>query len=191
MDIDIDTPTSFDPKEVFPDVILASRVMDTQLLKHPCGVYFQTMPSDPVTTLAAIPHDHATEFGFTKIDFLHLSFLDMFDNKKQMKALLKRSPKWGLLLRSDVVSKLFQLHNNIDLVRNVQPSSIQEIADCISLIRPGKLSLVDAYHKDKESTREKLYTIDPNDKYSYKKGHALSYALIVVLQMHLIEYGIM
>lgn len=190
MDIDIDTPSSFDPTSIF-DVVKASMILNGNLVKHPCGVYFQNMPVDPISKLAAITHQEASIFGFTKIDFLHLTFLDEFENKGQIRSLLKKEPKWGLMLRTDVVEKLFQLHRNVDLVRDIKPSSILEIADCISLIRPGKLQLVEKYMLDRVTTRTELYTIDKNDKYSYKKGHAISYALIVVLQLHLIEHGIL
>lgn len=192
MDIDIDFQTTFNVKTVLKSVVLASRVdINNNLVKHPCGAYLQNMPIDPVTGLAAIPYEQAEQLGYMKIDFLHLSALDLFDNKRQIRALLRKPPKWGLMLRSDVVMKLFQLNNNVELVQRVQPKSVLEIADCISLIRPGKLELLDEYIQDRSRTREKLYKISKSDKYSYKKGHALSYAMVVVLQLHMIEHGIL
>ena len=191
MDIDIDFKTSFDPTELFPAAIPASKIDGNHLKRHNCGAYFQAIPKDPVTGVAAIPYKQASEHGFLKIDFLHLSFLDIFDDKQQIRALLRKPPRWGLLLRSDVVGKLFQLGNHAELVQKVQPKSIQEVADCISLIRPGKINLTEEYLENRETTRAKLYKISKNDKYSYKKGHALSYALIVVLELHLIDAGIL
>lgn len=186
MDIDLDFPTTFTPEQLF-DVTRASMIIDGNIRPHPCGVYFQNMPKDPVSKLAAIPHKQAGKYGYTKIDFLHLSVLDIFDNKEQVRTLINTEPNWGLLLRSDVVCKLFQLSNNIELVRQIQPSSIMQIADCISLIRPGKIGLLDQYIEDPINTRKKLYKIDGKDVYSYKKGHAIAYAMVVVLQLHLIE----
>lgn len=191
MDIDLDLPTNFSPTTIFSNAVKASMVNGNALKPHPCGAYFQYMPKDPVSGLAAIPYKQAGKYGYTKIDFLHLSALDLFDNKQQIRTLINTAPKWGMLLKSNVVAKLFQLSNNIDLVRRVQPTSILQIADCISLIRPGKLQLVDEYLTDPINTRTKLYRIDAGDVYAYKKGHAVAYAMIVVLQLHLIDAGIL
>jgi DNA polymerase III alpha subunit len=188
MDIDLDLPTTFNPKSIF-NVVRGSIITDGVIKPHPCGVYFQSMPTDPVSGLAAIPYKQAGDHGFTKIDFLHLSALDQFTNKDQIRVLINTAPKWGLLLKADVVAKLFQLSNNLELLRKIQPTSIMEIADCISLIRPGRLKLVDDYLRDRINTRKKLYTISKGDVYSYKKGHAIAYAMIVVLQLHLIASG--
>lgn len=188
MDIDIDMKTTFDPTDIF-NVVKASMVQKEKLVKHPCGAYFQGMPSDPVTGFAAIPHKLAEPEGFTKIDFLHLSVLDLFDNKQQIRKLIRKEPKWGLLLRGDVIPQLFQIGNHSDLVRQIAPKSIQELADCISIIRPGKIDLLDQYLEDREGTREELYRYEKGS-YAYKKGHAIAYAMIIVLQLHLIGAGI-
>lgn len=189
MDIDIDLPTTFDPANHFP-VTLASRVFNGELKKHPCGVYFQQMPRDPVTGLAAIPYKDASEYGYMKVDFLHLHVLDYFKSKHEIRALMKKTPKWGLLLRADVVPKLFQLNNSLDVLRKLQPNSTLELADCISIIRPGKQHLLDKYLINKEHTRLELYRIEKGS-YAYKKGHAIAYAMVVILQLHLIEAGIL
>lgn len=188
MDIDIDMKTTFDPTDIF-NVVKASMVQNGVLKKHPCGAYFQGMAADPITGFAAIPHKEAEPEGFTKIDFLHLSVLDMFDNKQQIRKLIRTEPKWGLLLKSDVVVQLFQIGKHGDLVRQIAPKSIQELADCISIIRPGKIDLLDQYLEDREGTREELYQYEKGS-YAYKKGHAIAYAMIIVLQLHLIGAGI-
>ncbi len=188
MDIDIDMQTTFDPTDIF-DVIKASMIQKGEMRKHPCGAYFQNMPADPVTGLAAIPHKDAEQNGYTKIDFLHLGVLDHFDNKNQIRALLRKEPNWGMLLRRDVVEKLFQIGNHVDLVRQIAPKSTMELADCISLIRPGKIDLLDDYLEDREAAREELYRYEKGT-YAYKKGHAIAYAMIIVLQLHLISADI-
>jgi DNA polymerase III alpha subunit len=76
-------------------------------------------------------------------------------------------------------------------VSKLAPKSVLEIADCIALMRPGKRYLVDAYLKDKELIREELYRKPDDDKYYFKKGHAVSYALIIVLQLHLVKGGLL
>lgn len=190
MDIDIDLPSTFDPTKHFDCVTVASRVDKGKLVKHNCGVYFQDAPKDPVTGLCAIPFKQAEQVGLMKIDFLHLHVMDYFENKRELRALLKIPPKWGMLLKSEVVEKLFQLSNHGDLLRKVQPKSILELADCIALIRPAKIHLVDKYLSDPQATRAELYRKEVKG-YAYKKGHAIAYAMNVVLQMHLISAGIL
>lgn len=189
MDIDIDFPSNFDLSKIVKDATPASMVKKGELVKHPCGYYLQTIPIDPVTKLAAIPYDRATEFGYFKIDFLHLSLLDGFTSKQEIKDLLKVDPKWDLLTDPIVVPKLFQLHRNHALLVKVKPQSVQEIADCIALIRPFKRDYLEPYLLDRNKVRPYLYRQDGEDKSSFKRSHAIAYALTVVLQLHLIAQG--
>ncbi|MGI0075882.1 MAG: hypothetical protein ACREAU_00570 [Nitrosopumilaceae archaeon] len=186
MDIDIDLKSSFFPEKYFPECVRASRVENQILTKHNTGVYFQTIPVDSWTNLAAIPYKEAENLGYVKIDFLHLSVLDIFESKQEIRALLKKEPNWDLLQSRENVSKLFHLHNHYDIVRQVKPKSVIEIADCLALIRPGKKHLIEAYLKDRDATRPVLYK-KSKDGYMFKKSHAVSYSLTIVLQLHLIE----
>ncbi len=188
-DIDIDFQSSFDPTTYIKAAIPASMVKKGELSKHPCGHYLQTIPIDPVTGLAAIPYDRAAEFGYFKIDFLHLSLLDNFNSKQEIRDLLKIDPDWSLLTDPTVVPKLFQLHRNHTLLARVRPSSVQEVADCIALIRPGKRDYLEPYLLDREKVRPYLYRHDGDDKSSFKRSHAIAYSLTVVLQLHLIKQG--
>ena len=190
MDIDLDLKTDFDPLEIFDEAIRASMVKNQDLVKHNVGVYFQTIPVDAMTGLAAIPYEQAEEVGYFKVDFLHLSLLDVFESKKEIRELLKIEPDWSLLMRPDIVPKLFQISKQYDLVSKLAPKSVQELADVIALMRPGKRHLVNAYLKDKTLIREELYRKPDDEKYYFKKSHSVAYALNIVLQLHLIKAGI-
>lgn len=192
MDIDIDLKTNFTPEDIF-DVVRASRVdaKSGKLAKHNVGVYFQNIPVDRVTGLSAIPHKQAEEHGYFKVDFLHLSILDEFESKDEIKALMKIPPDWSLLEDEEVVEKLFQIGRKFDVVKKVKPTSVQELADIIALIRPGKRMLLNAYLKDREAVRKELYVKPDNDLAWYKKPHAVAYALTIVLQLHLIKGGVL
>lgn len=189
MDIDIDFPTSFDPLTIFGGV-RASMVKDGRLVKHPAGVYLQNIAVDPITRLSAIPYDKAEELGYFKIDFLHLHVLDNFSSKDEIRQLIKIPPDWSLLENKQVVETLFQISNHYNILKQVKPKTIQELADCIALIRPAKRHLLKEYTENKEEIRKSLYTRPDNDQYYFKKGHAISYALTIVLQLHLIKGGI-
>lgn len=189
MDIDIDTPTSFDPSKVFASSIRASQVNNEKITKHPAGVYFQVIPKDPISGLSAIPYDRAEDYGYFKVDFLHLSLLDHFGTKKQLRALMKKEPNWDLLQDDNVIPLLFQLRNSGDLLKFVKPRSVEELADCIALIRPAKISLQEQYVLNKETARKELYRM-PLPPGCFKRAHAIAYAFNVVVQLHLIEHGI-
>lgn len=189
MDIDIDLRTDFDPRTIMKQAIPASMVKNDELSKHPCGHYLQTMPVDSHTGLAAIPHKEAEQFGFFKFDFLHLSVLDHFSSKQEIRKLINEEPDWDLLLDEEQVAKLFQISKHPDLIAKLKPRSIVELADAIALVRPGKRHLIPAYIRgDKKSAKAELYT-KTEDSYSYKRGHAISYALTIILQLHLIAQG--
>lgn len=191
MDIDIDFKSDFDPLDYFDEAVRASMVKKGDLSKHPVGAYFQNMPKDKITGLAAIPYEQAEELGYFKIDFLHLSILDNFENKNEIRALVKVEPDWSLLQNEEVVSKLFQIHRHFKVLDQIKPTSVQELADAISLIRPAKRQLLYAYTKNKELIRQELYKRPDDDQYYFKKSHAISYALTIVLQLHLIKGGVM
>lgn len=188
-DIDIDLKTTFNPKDVFDNVTLASMVKSGKISKHPCGAYFQSVPVDAVSGLCAIPYDQAPRYNLLKIDFLHLALLDAVTSKDEVRKLTNTEPNWKLLEDREVVEKLFQLGKHYELVKQLKPSNVLELADCIAMIRPNKKQYIDAYIEDKYTIRPLLYRTAEDDKSSYKKSHAIAYALTIVLQLHLIDQG--
>jgi len=191
MDIDLDFPIKFDPTKVFDKIVPASMVKDGELVKHPCGYYLQSIPVDPHTDLAAVPYEEAEALGYFKIDFLHLSVLDHFASKQEIRTLLTLEPNWDILLNENHVQKLFQVHRQARLLTRIRPRSVQELADCTALIRPGKRHLIDDYLKDRDTVREKeLYTKD-KEGYTFKRSHAIAYAMTIVLQLHLVQLEVL
>ncbi len=188
MDIDIDFRPDFDPLKYFPTAVRAAMVEKGVLKKHPAGAYLQYMPKDGITGLAAIPYKQAEEMGYFKIDFLHINLLSVFDNKAEIRSLIKIEPDWSMLEDHEVVKELFQIHSHFDIVSRVHPQSIIEVADIMAMIRPAKRPLLDSYIKDRDSVRKHLYT--ETKKYYFKRSHALAYAHNIVLQLHLIKAGI-
>lgn len=188
MDIDVDTPTNFDSTKLFPKWLRASVVRDGKMTPHPCGVYPQTMPQDPLTKLSAIPYGDAEDLGFLKVDFLHISVYNSFQTRQQIDELISKEPNWTLLQLPSTHPKLFQLSKHGEMLMTIKPSNILELADCMALIRPGKKQFIGLYSKDREVTRRILYAADDTG-YSFKKSHALAYSYVVVLQLHLIEQG--
>jgi len=191
MDVDIDFKTNFDPLDYFDQAVRASRVFNDELVKHPAGAYLQNIPVDQMTGLSAIPFKEAEELEYFKIDFLHLSLLDNFSSKDQIRKLANVEPDWGLLYSAENVQKLFQIHKHYDLIFKVKPTSVQQLADCIALIRPAKRYLLDAYVQEPDLIRSEIYTKPEDAKYHFKKPHAIAYAVTIVLQLHLIKGGLL
>lgn len=185
-DVDIDFPSTFEPTQVFPLWPRASVLQEGKLRPHPCGYYPQDIPIDPLTKLAAMPHDVAEENGFFKLDFLSLNVYNHFQSRDEIEQLIEIEPDWNLLLIPSVVTKLFQLSKHGELLRRLRPSSIEDVADALALIRPGKSELLALYLHDKPKGRAALYKQN-TDGYSFKKSHGTSYALVVILQLHLID----
>lgn len=188
VDVDIDTAPSFKPESHFPRWLRAAVVKDGKVQPHPVGVYPQAMARDPFTGLAAIPYEEAEDLGYLKVDFLHLNVYSHFKSRQEIEELLKREPDWTLLQVPSTWEKLFQLAKHGDLLQKVKPRSVEELADCMALIRPGKKGLLGLYLKEREACRRGLYAKD-DEGYSFKRSHSLAYSLVVVLQLHLIEQG--
>jgi hypothetical protein len=193
MDIDIDIRKDtrllaiFKDEKDSPRLTLASMVVNDDLRQHNSGAYFQNIAKDPFTQLAAIPYKEAEELDYFKIDFLHISPLDDFESNQELVELANKEPNWKLLEHKYIVNKLWQIGNHFDIVSQVKPTSLMEIADIIALSKPNKRILLDKYLRNREFTRKELYT--RREKKDMRKSHVIPYAQIVVAQMNLIELG--
>jgi DNA polymerase III alpha subunit len=188
-DVDIDFPSDFNPIKIFPELIRASQSKKGNLTPHQCGFYFQNIVKDILTDLACIDYEIAEEIGYQKIDFLHLGVYDHFTSRAEIEELINVEPDWNLLLIPSKVEKLFHLAKHYDVLEKIKPKSIDDVADALALIRPGKRELLDFYLENKQECRKILYS-KTKTGYSFKKSHGIAYALIIVLQLHMIEAGI-
>ena len=83
------------------------------------------------------------------------------------------------------------MSKHYDLIEQVKPTSILELADCLALIRPQKRFMLKKYLENPAKIREQLYKSESwSDGYAFKKAHAIAYAMVIVLQLHLIKGGI-
>ena len=187
MDIDIDLSSSVDPLEIFDCITPAAMNENGVLKKHNVGYYFQKIPKDEKTGLSAITYKKALDLNFFKIDLIHLKLLDKFSSKEKLRYYMNKEPNWDLFLHEDTVSKLFHLSKSFGVVSKVKPRSVLELADCLALIRPNKVTLVDKYIKckDKVTIRKALYQKD--DPSDLRKSHAIPYAYLIIAQLNLME----
>lgn len=147
------------------------------------------MCRDSLTDLAAIPFNDAEDFGYLKVDFLHLNVYKNFKTREEIDLLLEIEPDWNLLLLSHTHPKLFQLAKHGPLLLDIRPRNILDLADAMALIRPAKKHILPVYKKDKKAGRTLLWLKEEDSGYAFKKSHAISYAYVVWLQLHLIEQG--
>lgn len=187
MDIDIDVAPDSEVLKLFPHAICASRIENGELKKHNVGIHFQNIAVDPVSGLAAIPYNKLEDFGYYKIDILPVHILKHFESKQEMLKLQKIEPDWSLLEDEEHVKKLFHLGKHYDIINQVKPTSIIELADIFALIRPNKIKLLDKYLRNPNKIRPELFKKRaPEDM---RKAHAIPYAILIVLQLHLIKEG--
>lgn len=179
MDVDIDVKPNFNKNRYGVRASIYNESEQT-LQAHPSGVYIDSaMPIDLISGIAAIPYEQAEELGFMKIDLLSNTVYDNFQSKIDVLNALNKEPDWLLFQNEKVVKTLPHIAGHFDLIQILKPKSIEDLADVLALIRPGKTHLIDKYIKDKQSTRENLYR-KPKIGMYFKKSHAIAYACMIV-----------
>jgi hypothetical protein len=153
--------------------------------KHNTGVYFHTVPVNPFTGLATLDYKKAEEQGWFKLDLLNVGIYSEFSSNEEIDELLEKQPVWELLEHKEIIEKLFHIHSHSDVVIKMKPRSVEQLAMVLAVIRPGKKHLIGRAWAD----IEREVWIKTDDVYSFKKSHAIGYAMAIVLQMNKMVYG--
>ena len=151
--------------------------------KHNTGVYCTSIPYNPITGISTLDYKTAEERGYFKIDFLNVSVYEGVKNKIHLTQLLETDPLWELLLEDDFVNKLFHVNGHGSILRQMRPTSIEQLAAVLAMIRPAKRYLIG---KDWTTVMTEIWIRPENDEYFFKKAHAVAYAHVIVVQMNLI-----
>ena len=181
-DIDIDLQNREDLLNLL-EYIPASMYRKGELAKHNVGVYLQEIPVDPISGLCSIPYKEAEERGYFKFDFLNVHLYSGLRNEEHLLKLLDKEPIWDMLLDEEISSQLFQLNGHANILKSMRPSSVEQLAMVIAMIRPGKRYLVG---KDWATVEKEIWLPTEDGEYVFKKSHSFSYALAIVVQMNLI-----
>lgn len=152
--------------------------------KHNTGVYVTECPHNPVDNLATIDYKTAEERSYFKLDFLNVSIYKGIRNETHMQELMNREPIWELLKHPEFCSQVFHLSGNEDLVGKLEPSSIEQLAAVLAIIRPSKRYL--AKDVDWDRINREVWTKPDDGGYYFKKAHAFSYAMACVVHMNLL-----
>lgn len=153
--------------------------------KHNTGVYFHKAYVNPFTGLATVDYKQAEHKGWFKIDLLNVGIYGEFISNQEIDLLLSKDPMWELLEHREVIEQLFHIHNHADTVMRMKPRSVEQLAMVLAVIRPGKKHLVG---QSWDKIAAEVWT-KTDDVYSFKRSHAIGYAMAIVLQMNKIAYG--
>ena len=182
MDIDIDFSNRDHALECIPHFI-ASRIEDHKLTKHTTGIYVQNIPHDPISNLSTIEYKEAEERGYFKIDFLNVHVYDQIKDQNHLISLMEAEPLWELLENEEFVNQLFHLNGHVDILKKTLPTSVEQLAAVLSMIRPAKRYLIG---KEWSEIMKEVWIPPTDGSYYFKKAHSFSYAMLVIVQMNLI-----
>ena len=143
-DIDIDFLDREKALALFKHV-RASRVDDGKLVKHNTGVYLHEVPVNAVTGLCAVPYDEAEERKYFKIDFLNVGIYKGVRDEDHLLELMNREPLWDLLEDDSFNTLLFHVNGHGEILRKMKPTTIEQLAAVLAMIRPAKRYLTNNY----------------------------------------------
>ena len=185
MDIDLDFP---DREQILSKIkhIPAMRLENGVPKKHASGVYCHNIPINPLTGVASIDYKTANDRGYFKIDFLNVNAYQKVKNEEHLNELVSTEPIWDLLHEKDICDKLVHINGYHELIKELNPRSIEELAIAMALIRPGKKHLLPiCKEKGFDAVKSEVW-IKTDDAYSFKKSHAIAYSHLVVMQLNLL-----
>ena len=181
-DIDIDFADRSAALALFKHV-KASRLDSNKLVTHNTGVYFHSIPNNPVDNLSTIEYKQAEERGYFKLDFLNVSLYKDIRDENHLLQLMETEPIWELLHQDEFVDLLFHLNGHGAILRNTCPTSVEQLAAVLAMIRPAKRHLIG---KTWPEIMTEIWIPPENGEYYFKKAHAIAYAMTVIVQMNLI-----
>ena len=151
--------------------------------KHNTGVYCHEIPYNPLTDTASLDYKEAEARGYFKIDFLNVGIYKDVKDETQLNYLLNKEPLWDLLEQDDFVNLLFHVNGHGSVLRAMKPTSIEQLAAVLAMIRPAKRYLIG---KDWNTVLADIWIKPVGNEYYFKKSHAHSYAALVVVHMNLL-----
>ena len=151
--------------------------------KHNTGVYVTEIPHNPVDKLSTIDYETAEDRGYFKLDFLNVSIYKDVKDETHLQSLMNKEPLWELLEQKDFVDLVFHLSGHDSLLKQLKPTSVEQLAATLAIIRPAKRHLA---NETWETILKEVWVKPTNGEYYFKKAHAVSYAMACVVHMNLI-----
>lgn len=151
--------------------------------KHNTGVYCQEVPINPLAGQCSIDYVRAEQRGYFKLDFLNVGIYQDIKNEDHLNKLLTTEPLWQLLQHDEFVNQLFHLNGHGDALKKTCPTSVEQLGAVLAMIRPAKRYLIG---KDWTTIMNEVWIKPENGEYYFKKAHAISYAMAVIVHMNLL-----
>jgi len=164
----------------------ASIEKDGKFTKHNTGVYFQNVPNFPLQGYSTVDHKQAEQEGWFKVDFLNNHIYENIKDEAHLDKLVATEPMWELFEHKEVVEQLFHISNHYDIVKQHIPTSLEQLAMILAIIRPGKRHLIG---KTWEEVEGNVWVKPQDDSYFFKKSHSYGYALAIIVQLNMICEG--
>ena len=182
-DIDIDFADRTKALDVIKHIPAAIVDKDGAFKKHNTGVYCHSIPYNPLTGTASIDYKAAEERGYFKVDFLNVGVYQGVRDDEHLTQLLNTEPLWDLLTEDEFTNNLFHVNGHGSILRKMKPTSIEELAMVLAVIRPAKRHLIGL---DWVEVKKEVWQRPAGDEYYFKKSHAHSYAALVVIHMNML-----
>lgn len=187
-DIDIDVASRDDALKSIRHVRASNVDKNGKFLLHNVGLYVQDIPANPVTGAATFEYKVAEELGYHKIDILNNSIYEDVIDEEHLDDLCEECMvQWDLLEHEEFVDNLPHLSGHFDVVDSVRPRSIMDLAIALALIRPAKKHLIGRTMCDIEA---EIWEKPLDGGYYFKKAHAVSYALSLVVKINLLSESV-
>jgi DNA polymerase III alpha subunit len=151
--------------------------------KHNTGIYATPIPHNPIDNLSTIDYKTAEDRKYFKLDFLNVSIYKDVRNNAHMDELVSKEPMWDLLQYKEFSDLVFHVSGHHAILQKLKPNSLEKLAACLAIIRPAKRYLLD---KDWYDIYQEVWTKPTTDQYFFKKAHAFSYAMAVVVHINLL-----
>jgi DNA polymerase III alpha subunit len=151
--------------------------------KHNTGIYVTEIPHNPVDKQSTIDYKTAEDRGYFKLDFLNVSIYKDVRDDNHLTALMEKEPLWELLQHEEFVDQLFHLNGHTSILKQTCPTSVEQLAAVLAMIRPAKRHLIG---ESWTTIMKEVWTKPENNEYYFKKAHAMSYAFAVVVHMNLL-----
>ena len=151
--------------------------------KHNTGVYVTECPHNPIDNLSTIDYKTAEDRGYFKLDFLNVSIYKDVKDNNHLTQLMEKEPLWDLLMHEEFSDKLFHVAGHSLTLQQTKPKTVEQLAAVLAMIRPAKRDLIG---KTWNEIMESVWVKPTNGDYYFKKAHAVSYAVAVVVHMNLL-----
>ena len=151
--------------------------------KHNTGVYVTECPHNPVDNISTIDYKTAEDRGYFKLDFLNVSIYKDIKDNEHLEQLMTKEPLWDLLTHEEFNSKLFHVAGHHSILERMKPTTVEQLAAVLAMIRPAKRNLIG---QPWDTVMSNVWLKPENDEYYFKKAHAVSYAMAVVVHMNLL-----